>query len=43
MYEPEFKLATPYRYYQNGIDVTWWIMNNLAPPMSERFFEVTCR
>jgi len=43
MYEPEFICATPYRYYQNGLDVTWYIMHNMAPPMSERFFEVVCR
>ncbi len=34
---------SPYRYYQNGIDVTWYIMNNIEPPMSQRFFEVVCK
>lgn len=34
---------TPYRYYQNGLDVTWYIMNKLTPPISERFFPVEVR
>lgn len=36
-------IATPYRYYQNGIDVTFEVMNGLALPHSVRFFEVTVR
>jgi len=34
---------TPYRYYQNGLDVTFCVMNNMPLPMSERFFEVICK
>lgn len=37
------EINTPYRYYQNGLDVTYYVMNQLALPMGERFFEVTCR
>jgi hypothetical protein len=35
--------STPHRYYQNGIDVTWYVINERALPHSERFFEVTVR
>ncbi len=31
---------TKYRYYQAGLDVTWYVMNNLPMPQSERFFPV---
>lgn len=41
-FEP-YQPRTKYRYWQNGLDVTWYILNNIAPPLSERFFEVTCR
>jgi len=43
MFDPYFHCQTNSRYYQNGIDVTWYILNNIAPPISERFFEVICR
>ena len=43
IFEPYIHVPTPYRYYQNNFDVTWYILNNIAPPLSERFFEVTCR
>ncbi len=45
MFDPNryFAWATQHRYYQNGFDVTWYVMNNLPMPLSERFFEVTCR
>jgi len=31
------------RYYQNGIDVTFYIENKLALPMSERFFPIVVK
>lgn len=34
---------TTYRYYQNGLDVTWYVMNSQPLPMSERFYEVICK
>lgn len=45
MHDPNryFVYKTPYRYWQNGLDVTWYVMSNLPMPLSERFFEVTCR
>jgi hypothetical protein len=33
----------PSRYYQNGHDVTWHVINGLPLPMSERFFPVEVR
>lgn len=36
-------MKQPYRYYQNGFDVTYYVMHQLPMPMSERFFEVVCR
>lgn len=38
-----FQYNTPHRYWQNGFDVTWYVFNKLPLPLSERFFEVTCR
>lgn len=29
-----------YRYYQNGVDVTWYVERGLKTPMSERFFKI---
>jgi len=45
MFDPNryFTWSTPYRYWQNGLDVTWYVMNNISPPLSERFFPVTCK
>lgn len=40
---PWLDRPTTYRYYQNGQDVTYYVMNNLPLPSSERFFEVQCR
>lgn len=34
---------TPVRYYQGGVDVTWYVMNGLSLPHSQRFFEVEVR
>lgn len=31
-----FEYYTPYRYYYNGLDVTWYIMNDLEPPLGFR-------
>ena len=31
---------TKTRYYQNGLDVTWYVMNNQPMPLSERFYPV---
>ena len=48
MYKPVNLLlgqyATPYRYYINGFDATWYIMNNIPVPFRwEGFFEVVVR
>ena len=32
-----------HKYYQNGIDVTLYVLLKKPMPMSERFFEVTVR
>jgi len=34
---------TPYRYYQNGVNVTLIVLNGWALPDSQRAHEVTCR
>lgn len=37
--------ATPYRYFLNGLDVTYWVMNEITPPGGwyNRFFEIEAR
>ncbi len=41
--DPYFEYPFPERYWQNGFHVTWYVFNKLPLPLSERFFEVTCR
>lgn len=36
-------MNTEIRYYQNGFDVTFYVMNELPMPVSERFFEVVVK
>lgn len=35
--------VTTVRYYQNGMDVTWYVMNEMELPLSERFYGVVVR
>lgn len=35
--------TTPYRYYQNGVDVTIIVLNGWPLPDSQRAHEVVCR
>jgi hypothetical protein len=32
--------STAVRYYQDWMDVTWYVMNNIPVPLSENFFPV---
>lgn len=32
--------ATKVRYYQDWMDVTWYVMNCIPVPLSENFFPV---
>ena len=41
--DPRFEYPFPERYWQNGFNVTWYVFNKLPLPLSERFFEVTCK
>lgn len=45
LHDPNTALTkdAPARFYQNGHDVTWHVINGLPLPLSERFFPVEVR